>query len=197
MHDLAAMSYARVYEAANLRLRTFAGGRCAKFCRPTSIMILLTERCNARCVHCDIWKNRGQEDRPTLEQWQTLLLDLPRWLGPVHVVITGGEALLVPYATDLVAYGSSIGLRIEHLTHGYWRDQTRIEKLARANPWRITMSFDGLGETHNLIRGREQFFEQHWNSKHLGLLRSSTIYRRPDAPSAALSLGPTAWKPLS
>ena len=46
------------------------------------------------------------------------------------------------------------------LTHGYWPDQTRIEKLAMANPGRITVSLDGIGETHTIIRGREDFFEK-------------------------------------
>jgi MoaA/NifB/PqqE/SkfB family radical SAM enzyme len=151
--------YARVHQALHLRLRTLAGGRCAGWCRPTSIALLLTERCNARCVHCDIWKNRGKEDRPTLAQWKSVLRELRRWLGPVHVVLTGGEALLVPFATELVAHGSRLGLLIELLTHGYWLDQMRIEKLALARPWRVTMSFDGLGETHDHIRGRKHFFD--------------------------------------
>ena len=74
---------ARAHAAVNYRLRTIAGGRLASRCRPTSIAILLTERCNARCVHCDIWKNRGKEDSPTVDQWKTTLRDLRRWLGPV------------------------------------------------------------------------------------------------------------------
>jgi len=151
--------YARAHQALHLRLRTWAGGRWAKYCRPVSIALLLTERCNARCVHCDIWKNRGQEDRPSLEQWKTVLTDLRRWLGPVHVVFTGGEALLLPFATELVKRGFSLGLLIEHLTHGGWRDQTRIEKLALARPWRVTLSLDGLGSVHDLVRGREHFFD--------------------------------------
>jgi MoaA/NifB/PqqE/SkfB family radical SAM enzyme len=155
---LLARVYARVHQGLNLHLRTLGGGRWAHWCRPTSIALLLTERCNARCVHCDIWKNRGREDRPTLSQWKTVLRDLRRWLGPVHVVLTGGEALLVPFATDLAAYGAKVGLLIEFLTHGYWPDQSRIERLARARPWRVTMSFDGLGETHDRVRGRKHFF---------------------------------------
>src|SRR3954447_22339123 len=131
--------YKRLYDGVNYRLRTFAGGRFASKCRPTSIVILLTELCNARCVHCDIWKNKGKEDSPTPEQWKKVLSDLRAWLGPVHVVFSGGEALLRPYATDLVAHGSSIGLFIEILTHGYWDDQSKIEKLALAKPWRVTV----------------------------------------------------------
>jgi MoaA/NifB/PqqE/SkfB family radical SAM enzyme len=152
--------YKRVYEGVNYRLRTFAGGRWASHCRPTSIGILLTEHCNARCAHCDIWKNRGKEDSPSADQWKAVLSGLRGWLGPVQVFFTGGEALLKPFTIDLVEYGSSIGLFVELLTHGYWDDQSKIERLALAKPWRVTISLDGIGETHTRIRGRNNFFEK-------------------------------------
>ena len=155
MEDL----YRRAYQGINYRLRTFAGGRLADHCRPISICLLLTNLCNARCVHCDIWKNKGKEAFPTLEEWKTVLSDIRRWLGPVQVTFTGGEALLQPYAPEVVAHASSIGLAPEVLTHGYWKDQTRIEKLAMANPWRVTLSLDGIGATHSKVRGRENFWE--------------------------------------
>jgi MoaA/NifB/PqqE/SkfB family radical SAM enzyme len=150
----------RAYEGLNYRLRTVASGRWASSCRPASIIFLLTERCNARCVHCDIWKTRGKERGPSEAKWRTVLADLKGWLGPVHVAFSGGEALLVPYAIDLVEYARSIGLFVEVLTHGYWDDQTRIERLALANPWRITVSVDGIGGTHSQVRGRPDFWEQ-------------------------------------
>ncbi|HLB54037.1 MAG TPA: radical SAM protein [Gemmatimonadales bacterium] len=152
--------YMRVYEAANSRLRYFAGGRFASRCRPTWISFLLTERCNARCCHCDIWKNRGKEDNPTPDQWKAALSDLRDWLGPVHVCITGGEALLIPSAVEVIRHGCSIGLHLEILTHGYWQEQSRVEAMARAKPWRITLSVDGLGEVHSRVRGREGFHER-------------------------------------
>ena len=151
------LNYRRLYEGVNYRLRTFAGGRMASLCRPTSIALLMTERCNARCIHCDIWKNRGREDRPSGEQWKTVLTDLRQWLGRVHVVLTGGEALLNSDTIDLVSHGSSIGLFIELLTHGFWADQSKLDAVAGAHPGRVTFSFDGFGETHSLIRGRENF----------------------------------------
>jgi len=156
MH-LQTLNYPRLYEAFNYRLRTFAGGRMATLCRPTAIALLMTERCNARCIHCDIWKNRGGEDRPTGDQWKAVLSDLRRWLGPVHVVMTGGEALLNPDTLELVTHGSSIGLFVELLSHGFWQDQSMMEKLALARPARVTISFDGVGAAHDLVRGRENF----------------------------------------
>ena len=150
----------RIYEGANYRLRTIANGRWAARCRPTSIALLMTERCNARCIHCDIWKNRGKEDRPSQEQWQTLLKDLSVWLGPVHVVFTGGEALLNPMTIELVRYASSQKLFVELLTHGFWEDQNKIEMLAAAKPGRVTISLDGVGAVHNIVRGRDDFFNR-------------------------------------
>jgi MoaA/NifB/PqqE/SkfB family radical SAM enzyme len=150
--------YKRCHEALNLRLRTFAGASFARYCRPVTIVFLLTEHCNARCVHCDIWKNSGKEDSPSIEQLRECLSDLRRWLGPVSVTFTGGEALLKPYTIDLVAYATSLGLAVEVLTNGFWSDQGKIEQLAMAGPARVTLSLDGVGKTHDQIRGRENFF---------------------------------------
>ena len=111
-------------------------------------------------MHCDIWKNKGKEDSPSPEQWKTVFSDLRAWLGPVYTAISGGEALLKPFTIDLVAHSSSIGLFLEILTHGYWDDQSKIERLALANPWRVTISLDGMGETHSKVRGRDNFFEK-------------------------------------
>jgi MoaA/NifB/PqqE/SkfB family radical SAM enzyme len=121
---------------------------------------MMTNLCNARCVHCEIWKNKGREDALTADEYKKVLSDIRAWLGPVEVSFTGGEALLRPYAPEVVAHASAIGLYVEVLTHGYWDDQSRIEKLARANPGRVTVSLDGIGEAHSRIRGRENFFEK-------------------------------------
>jgi MoaA/NifB/PqqE/SkfB family radical SAM enzyme len=158
-----------MYKAINYRLRTFAGGRFTNYVRPGSISLLLTYLCNARCVHCDIWKNRRPEDTATAKEWKRLLSDLRSWLGPVHVFITGGEALMQPYAAELVAHGSTIGLAVELLTNGYWKNQTRIEKLVSANPWRVTFSVDGIGKIHNRVRGREDFWN--WTSQSIATVR--------------------------
>ncbi len=152
--------YRRLYEGINYRLRTVARGRFASHCRPTSAIFLLTELCNARCVHCDIWKNKGREDSPTAEQWKQVLTDLRRWLGPVQVTFSGGEALLKPYTIELAEHAHKLGLFLEVLTHGYWDDQKKIESLALASPSLVTISLDGMGKIHSRVRGRDNFFEK-------------------------------------
>ncbi len=150
----------RFHEGLNYRLRTIAGGRWVSYCRPVCPLVLLTELCNARCVHCDIWKNRGKEDSPTVDQWKTFVSDLRKWLGPVQVVFSGGEALLKPFTIELLAHASSIGLFLEILTHGYWDDQSKIEEMVLAQPWTVTISVDGIGELHTKIRRRDKFWEK-------------------------------------
>ena len=152
--------YRRVYAGLNARLPFIFGGKFAHHCRPNAIMFLLTERCNARCLHCDIWRNQGKEDSPSTEQWMRVLDDLRSWLGPVAVVFTGGEALLKPNTIELAEHASRLGLSLELLTHGYWSDQSKIERLALSGPAVITISLDGLGATHSKIRGRDDFFER-------------------------------------
>jgi len=93
-----------------------------------------------------------------------MISDIRRWLGPVQLTFTGGEALLNRDTIELVSFSSSLGLFTELLTHGFWENQTRIESLALARPSRVTISFDGLGETHDLVRGRAGFVEKTENT---------------------------------
>src|SRR5258706_12766977 len=119
--------YRRAYMSANYRLRNIAGGKWADHCRPTDINILLTNLCNAKCVHCDIWKNKGKDETPTVEQYKATLREMRDWLGPEHVFFSGGEALLPPYTPELLAHSSSAGLFAEGLTAANWGNQTGIE----------------------------------------------------------------------
>src|SRR5579863_10595671 len=98
--------YRRAYMGLNYRLRTFAGGRLAANCRPTDIAFMMTNLCNAKCVHCDIWKNKGRDDAPTPEQYKTVLSELRSWLGPVHVFFSFREGLFRPCHAVLAARAS-------------------------------------------------------------------------------------------
>lgn len=64
-----------------------------------------------------------------------------------------------PFAQEVVAHAVGLGLFVESLTHGYWEDQQKIERIALTNPWRIAMSLDAIGETHTRVRKRPKFWE--------------------------------------
>ena len=85
-----------------------------------------------------------------------MVSDLRRWLGPVHIVFSGGEALMKPFTTDLAAHAVSEGLFLEVLTHGYWEDQSKIERLARTKLWKVTISLDGLDGDVTVCTGADR-----------------------------------------
>ncbi len=150
----------RLHAALQYRLRSVLGGRLADFCRPAVVSVWMTDHCTAKCLHCDIWKNTDRENRLPLENWKSFLSDLREWLGPIHMTFTGGEALMNPDTPEVVAHAVQQGLIVEVLTHGYWEDQKKIERLALARPWKVTLSMDGIGDKHTEIRGRPKFWER-------------------------------------
>jgi MoaA/NifB/PqqE/SkfB family radical SAM enzyme len=151
--------YRRFHSGINNRLARWQGGRWAHFVRPSLAALLLTKRCNSRCLHCNLWQVTGPEENLGLKEWQVVLDDLRNWLGPVHVVLTGGEALLQPFTPELLRYGVSRGFFMELLTNGYRNDPELLKQVALADPAQITLSVDGVGEAHSKVRGRNDFWE--------------------------------------
>ncbi|NWF52993.1 MAG: radical SAM protein [Nitrospirae bacterium] len=132
----------------------------SSFGRPTSAIILLTNRCNARCLHCHSWKLPPVEEMTTVE-WKKTFHELRRWLGPVFISITGGETLLKKDAIEIVEYAANLGFWVEFLTNGYLMDEDKAGRLAQSGVKRIKISLDGSrSEIHDNIRGRKGFFEK-------------------------------------
>ena len=140
-----ALLYKRVYDRVNHSFGPPPADASPSLCRPTWISLLLTERCNSRCVHCDIWKNRGKEAssrrRSSGKPYSRETPSLARTGARLHHRAARPSSCRT--RSTSCATASALGLLMEVLTHGYWNDQTRIEELARANPWRITISIDG------------------------------------------------------
>lgn len=150
------------------RLRHYAarlGQECAlrtglRTGRPTDVILVLTYRCNARCLHCHSY-NVPRMRELTGDQWFTVLGELREWLGPVFLSITGGEALLRRDAVDVAARAASLGFRVELLTNGWVVDEVRAARLISSGVRRIKISLDGTREeTHDRIRGIAGFYRR-------------------------------------
>ena len=59
------------------------------------LVLAVADRCDQRCVHCDIW--RGDDTRPSLTQAERLaVVEEALGAGAVEALLTGGEPLLSP-----------------------------------------------------------------------------------------------------
>lgn len=106
-------------------------------------------RCNCRCVMCDIWKDTRQQEisEQTLEQY----IEDFRRLSVRWVVLSGGEPLmhsnLFPFCSRLRA----LGIRITILTTGLLLEREATQIVEHIDD--VIVSMDGPPPIHDRIRG--------------------------------------------
>lgn len=121
-----------------------------------------TLRCNLHCLHCgsDCVKD-AIPDMPRDDFLQVLDSITPH-IDPKHfmVVITGGEPLM---RQDLEECGQEIqkrGFPWGMVTNGFAMTPKRFSNLINAGLRSMTVSLDGLHQSHDHFRGASRSFEQ-------------------------------------
>lgn len=135
--------------------------------RPRFLMNVVTWRCNARCVMCNIPRRHNPKEELGLDDYRRILEDRRFWRGLRAMNVTGGEPFLRDDLPDLVALfaESCPGLeRIAFSTNGMLTDRVSSavkEVLERVRvPIDVTVSLDGVGEVHDRIRGVDGAFDR-------------------------------------
>ena len=121
-----------------------------------------TLRCNLACKHCgsDCRKSMNQKDMP-LEDFLNTIDRIRPHVNPhrTMIVITGGEPLL---RDDLEICGQELYKREfpwGFVTNGLAVTEERINRLINAGLRAVTVSLDGLEESHNRMRGNKESFQ--------------------------------------
>lgn len=120
-----------------------------------------TTRCNLNCLHCgsDCSKDSQHPDMPA-EDFFKAIDTIQHKPDNFTVVITGGEPLL---RNDLEACGMELrkrGFRWSMVSNGHLYDKQRHISLLNAGIGALTISLDGLRETHNWLRNNSSSFEK-------------------------------------
>lgn len=132
-----------------------------------------TTRCNLNCLHCgsDCLKDSSFKDMP-LEDFLSVLDTIESPPKNFIVVLTGGEPLL---RKDIELCGREIRkreMRWSMVSNGYLYDQQKHNALLNAGLGALTMSLDGLEESHNWLRNNKNSFARVDNA--IGLAASSS-----------------------
>ena len=128
--------------------------------KPTSVILILTYRCNARCVHCYSY-NVPRMREMTTDEWRRTLDELRDWLGPIFLSFTGGEALLRKDAIDIAAHAADLGFWVEFLSNGWVLDEAKAKRLVDSGIKRMKISLDGSqNQVHDAVRGVKGFYER-------------------------------------
>lgn len=120
------------------------------------VVISPHNRCNCRCMMCDIWRIREtKEITPALLEQQ---LSSFRELGVQWVVFTGGEPQMNPQMIFLAQMLRAEAIRVTMLTAGLLLE-SQAESIA-ANVDDVIISLDGPPAVHDQIRRVPHAFEQ-------------------------------------
>lgn len=120
-----------------------------------------TTRCNLNCIHCgsDCSKDSQYKDMP-LEDFLGALDTVKSPSKDFIVVLTGGEPLL---RNDLEECGREIrerGMRWSMVSNGHLYTEKRHISLMNAGLGALTISLDGLEESHTWMRNNKDNFKR-------------------------------------
>jgi len=122
-----------------------------------------TQRCNLKCLHCgsDCAVNSKIPDMP-FDDFLKAILPLNDIYKPntITVAITGGEPIL---RKDLPECGRKLrenGFRWGIVTNGYDYTPDVHNKLLKGGMGSLTLSLDGLEQSHNWLRNNEKSFSR-------------------------------------
>ncbi len=117
-----------------------------------------TNRCNLKCVHCYAGaKSEPKASELTTAEGKRLLDDLAAYDVPV-VLFSGGEPLVRPDLTELVAHAAEAGIRPVLSTNGTLLTADRARELKAAGLAYAGVSVDGLADRNDEFRGVDGAF---------------------------------------
>jgi radical SAM protein with 4Fe4S-binding SPASM domain len=119
------------------------------------LFLELTTRCNEHCFHCGSRCASDMCDGLPLIKYKELVDEVSLSFDPrrVQFCITGGEPMLYPDFYELMEYISQKGFRWGMTSNATLIDKEAAHRLREAGMGTISVSIDGLEETHDKQRG--------------------------------------------
>lgn len=119
-----------------------------------SLFLELTLRCNENCIHCGSHCNEVKSEEMPVEVYYSFLDKIKRDFGTkgLMLCITGGEPLLRKEFFDIMGYAHRLGFRWGMTSNGILIDDEVAKKLSDCGMGTISISIDGLRDTHDEFR---------------------------------------------
>ena len=119
------------------------------------IFFELTLQCNERCFHCGSSCTAARGDELSREEWLNLIDQVKADFGTarIQLCITGGEPLLNRDFFDIMGYAHAQGFRWGMTSNATLITPEVARRLAEVGMGTISVSIDGLRETHDRLRG--------------------------------------------
>jgi len=134
---------------------------------PKVIQLPITYKCNSKCIMCNIWK-MDNSNEATVEEFSKFMRD-DVFKEVESVGINGGEPSLLlnlpDYVEEILTLPKIKSLNI--ISNGFnqkllLKSLEEIYKMCckKGVHFHVSISLDGVGEIHNIVRGRPKAFEK-------------------------------------
>ena len=128
-----------------------------------NLFLEVTSRCNARCEHCGSrCDGNMQGEEVSAEDLKKTLKEIAEHYDPYYVYlnVTGGEPLMRKDLFDILNYAVSLGYRWGMTTNGMLINEKMFKKIEEAKMSTVSVSIDGLKETHEKFRRVPNSFDK-------------------------------------
>ena len=118
------------------------------------LFLELTLRCNERCLHCGSSCGDVESGELSFTQYRKILEDIKEDfdLHQFQLCITGGEPLLRKDFFDIMGYANDLGYNWGMTSNATLIDREAAHKLKQCGMKTISVSIDGLKESHDAFR---------------------------------------------
>ncbi len=117
------------------------------------LLFEITGKCNALCDQCGSRCDIDGEELLTKEDILTVLSDIKQNIGTdVMINITGGEPLMRTDLFDIMTAVTQMGFEWGMVTNGFLINEKTVSAMKKAGLKTITVSLDGLKDTHDRLR---------------------------------------------
>jgi MoaA/NifB/PqqE/SkfB family radical SAM enzyme len=122
---------------------------------PDKVAMVLTHRCNCRCIMCDLWRTESAGKELPAERWMALLDELHSWTPTLRVRFVGGEVLLKAGVYDIIRRAVHLGFTVNLISNGLaLQSERNYRDLMNTGLRHITFSLDGKDAAiHDRNRG--------------------------------------------
>lgn len=126
------------------------------------LFLEITRKCNLNCLHCGSdCKNETGIPELTTDSWLKIIDFVHENISDkITFIITGGEPLLHKDLLQIGDYINKIGMKWAMVTNGLLLNKEMMKKLENAGISALTLSLDGLEESHNKLRNSQLAFKK-------------------------------------
>ncbi|MCX5799989.1 MAG: radical SAM protein [Candidatus Eisenbacteria bacterium] len=128
--------------------------------KPRDALFFITYRCTSGCKTCSMWQRRQTGEELSLAEWQRTV-DMCYGLGVKYIELFGGDALLrKEVVIPLISHIKKYPIEADLVTNCNLMDRATAEGLVQAGLDDLWLSVDGVGESQDLVRGKDGSYDK-------------------------------------